>query len=258
MDNLDVNQLIDISIKAGEAILEIYEQDFEVIEKEDNSPLTQADKRSNEEIMKGLQKFYPDVPIISEENKLITYDERKDWSYFWLVDPLDGTKEFIKKNDEFTVNIALIHNGNPVLGVVHIPVTGDTFYYAEGQGSYKRDKSGTVTKLPEKQAYYLDKDKITVVASRSHLTQEVQDFVDALKAKGKEVEFLSAGSSLKFCLVAEGKADVYPRFGPTMEWDTGAAHAVALGAGRQVLDSTTHRPLTYNKENLLNPWFIVE
>lgn len=256
--DLKIEALLKVARDAGAAILEIYKQDFEVIEKADNSPLTLADQQSNEVIMKGLSELYPDVPVISEENKLLPYTDRKDWGMFWLVDPLDGTKEFIKKNDEFTVNIALIENGRPVFGIVYVPVTDVMYYGLDGDGSYMQTGSDAKVKLTSSPTHYTDKDSIVVVASRSHLTQEVQDFVDELRAKGKEVEFLSAGSSLKFCLVAEGKADVYPRFGPTMEWDTGAAHAVALGAGRDVLRADTKQPLSYNKEDLLNPWFIVE
>lgn len=256
--DLKIDELLNVARDAGAAILEIYKQDFEVIEKADNSPLTLADQRSNEVIMKGLSELYPEIPVISEENKLLPYADRKAWGMFWLVDPLDGTKEFIKKNDEFTVNIALIENGRPVFGIVYVPVTDVMYYGLDGDGSYKQSGSDAKEKLTSTPTHYTDKDSIVVVASRSHLTQEVQDFVDELREKGKEVEFLSAGSSLKFCLVAEGKADVYPRFGPTMEWDTGAAHAVALGAGRDVLRADTKQPLSYNKEDLLNPWFIVE
>lgn len=256
--NLNIEALLKVARDAGAAILEIYKQDFEVIEKADNSPLTLADQWSNEVIMKGLIELYPEIPVISEENKLLPYNDRKDWDMFWLVDPLDGTKEFIKKNDEFTVNIALIEGGRPVLGIVYVPVTGVMYYGIDGDGSYMQICDAEPVKLNADPKHFTEKDSIVVVASRSHLTQEVQDFVDELRAKGKEVEFLSAGSSLKFCLVAEGKADVYPRFGPTMEWDTGAAHAVALGAGRDVLRADTKTPLSYNKEDLLNPWFIVE
>ncbi len=255
--DIDVNILTTIAEDAGEAIMEIYKQDFEVEHKADDSPLTAADKAANEVIMEGLSSFYPDVPVISEENKSIDYADRKDWNTFWLVDPLDGTKEFIKKNGEFTVNIALIENGAPVFGVVHIPAQGVTFYGKKGEGAF-RIADGTITKLDDKPTHYSDKQEIKVVASRSHLSKEVEEFVEELRAKGKQVNFVAAGSSLKFCLIAEGKADVYPRFGPTMEWDTGAAHAVAEAAGRKVVEAESKTPLQYNKENLLNPWFIVE
>lgn len=241
---------------SGEEILRIYETDFDVQIKGDDSPLTAADKAANDVLMAYIAQHCSEIPIISEENKEVDYAERKDWDRFWLIDPLDGTKEFIKKNGEFTVNIALIENGAPVLGIVYQPTT-DTFYIGiSAQGSWKIAADGAITKL-DKHPHYTTKDSLLVVASRSHLSDDVVAFVDDLKSQGKQVDFLSAGSSLKFCLVAEGKADVYPRLGPTMEWDTGAAHAVALGAGRDVRIAGQDTPLQYNKENLLNPYFIV-
>lgn len=257
LEKIKINKIIEIAREAGSKIMGIYSQDFEVETKDDNSPLTQADRASNEVILAGLKEAYPEIPFISEETRATEFSERKSWDLFWLIDPLDGTKEFIKKNGEFTVNIALVKNGKPVLGVVYVPARKTTYYALSGEGSFKIDESGTKTAL-ESATHYSEKDSIIVIASRSHLSDEVRQFVDDLKAKGKEVEFLSAGSSLKLCLVAEGKADVYPRFGPTMEWDTGAAHAVAELAGRKVLNAETMQPLQYNKESLLNPWFIVE
>ena len=253
---IQISELLAATKRAGEVILEVYARDFEVEYKGDDSPLTEADKAGNAVIMEFLSGSYADIPVISEENKPEDYAVRKDWERFWLVDPLDGTKEFIKKNGEFTVNIALIENGVPVLGVVYRPTT-DTFHLGVvGEGAWRIE--GDVETLLENQPHYSTLDKVRVVASRSHLTPEVEQFVADLKEGGKEVEFLSAGSSLKLCLVAEGAADVYPRFGPTMEWDTGAAHAVALAAGRQVNNRETGKALAYNKENLLNPYFIVE
>ncbi len=237
--------------------MEIYVQDFEVITKEDKSPLTEADRKANAIIVEALEQHYPHIPIISEENKMVPYDERKYWSRFWLVDPLDGTKEFIKKNGEFTVNIAFVEEGCPTFGVVHVPATGVTYYGVVGEGSYCIQHGGDAVPMGKTPILYTQKEHVVVVASRSHLTPETEDFVADLKTQGKSVDFLSSGSSLKFCLVAEGKADVYPRFGPTMEWDTAAAHAVALGAGRHVYKAGTAEPLTYNKEDLLNPYFIV-
>jgi dTDP-4-dehydrorhamnose reductase len=254
---VDEELLVDIASRAGEAIMEIYVQDFEVVTKEDKSPLTEADQNANEIIVKALKEHYPHIPIISEENKMVPYEVRKQWDAFWLVDPLDGTKEFIKKNGEFTVNIALIEHGKPTFGVVHVPATGVSYYGGHEKGSYCVQRGKEAQKMEHNLIPYADKAHVVVVASRSHLTQETEDFVADLKAKGKTVDYLSSGSSLKFCLVAEGKADVYPRFGPTMEWDTAAAHAVALGAGRQVFKANTAEPLTYNKENLLNPYFVV-
>lgn len=249
-------ELLAATKRAGEVILEVYARDFEVEYKGDDSPLTEADQKGNAVLMEFLRGSYPAIPIISEENKAIDYSDRKDWDRFWLVDPLDGTKEFIKKNGEFTVNVALIEKGVPVLGVVYRPTTGTFHLGAVGEGAWRIE--GDSWTLLEPRPHYQTLEKVTVVASRSHLTPEVEQFVEDLKAAGKEVEFLSAGSSLKLCLVAEGKADVYPRFGPTMEWDTGAAHAVALAAGRQVNSRETGAALAYNKENLLNPYFIVE
>lgn len=254
---IDVEKIIDIAFVAGAEIMGVYAQDFDVEIKGDNSPLTEADRKANAVIIQALQASYPAIPYISEEVKATVYNERKHWDCFWLIDPLDGTKEFIKKNGEFTVNIALIENGEPVLGVVYAPALKVGYVGVKGIGSYKYNEQGNKEAISNTQ-HYMAKGRVIVVASRSHLTHETLAFVDGLKAAGKEVDFLSSGSSLKFCLVAEGKADVYPRFGPTMEWDTGAAHAVALYAGKNVIDNETAKPLTYNKENLLNPYFIVE
>jgi 3'(2'), 5'-bisphosphate nucleotidase len=257
-ENIDVDFLVSLAQKAGDAIMEVYARDFSVEMKDDRSPLTEADKKSNAVILAGLNERYPSIPFISEETKLTPYSERKDWAIFWLIDPLDGTKEFIKKNGEFTVNIALIKNGIPVLGVVYVPAQGKTYYGVEGHGAFKLEDRQAQPERIHPSPYYAKKDKVNVVGSRSHMDERTMAFVDHLKAEGKEVDFISSGSSLKFCLVAEGKADVYPRFAPTMEWDTGAAHAVVRYAGKNVLDNTTRQPLRYNKENLLNPYFIVE
>lgn len=254
---VEIKKIINIAREAGDAILAIYEKDFEVYTKNDESPLTEADQAANAIILDQLLASYPDIPYISEEVKQQSYEERKDWEYCWLIDPLDGTKEFIKKNGEFTVNIALIHRGVPVLGVVHVPVQNKTYYASKGAGAFVIENN-SVPQLIENRSHYSDLEQIVVVASRSHLSQEVVDFVDDLKAKGKEVEFLSSGSSLKFCLVAEGKAHVYPRLAPTMEWDTAAAHAICLEAGKDVLVYDTRQAMQYNREDLLNPWFIVE
>ena len=235
----------------------VYAQDFTVETKGDNSPLTLADQKSNAVIIKALKELYPDIPIISEETKLTPYEERKNWKMYWLVDPLDGTKEFIKKNGEFTVNIALMSDGHPVLGVVYAPAKNLMWYGMEGSGSFMMNGDGSKTPL-KKGSNWRDLQKVNVVASRSHLSDETLQFVEDLKKEGKEVDFVSSGSSLKFCLVAEGKADVYPRFGPTMEWDTAAGQAVIEIAGGSVLNWETKKRLEYNKENLLNPFFIVE
>ncbi len=256
--------------RAGEAILEVYDSDFAVEQKDDKSPLTLADKRSHEIIMAVLEQTITvnnsTVPILSEEGKEIPYDERKKWEYFWLVDPLDGTKEFIKRNGEFTVNIALIHKHKPVLGIIYIPVK-DVFYFAaQSVGTYKLENSDILTGglsikelIDKSQRLPLDNSKtsLTVIGSRSHTSEEFTEFVKQLNEKYGNVEFISSGSSLKLCLVAEGKADVYPRFGPTMEWDTAAGQAIAEQANSTVIDTQTKKPLSYNKSNLLNPFFIV-
>lgn len=237
--------------------MKIYAEDITVETKSDYSPLTEADKKSNAIILEGLNTSYPEIPFISEETKLTPYEVRKHWKQFWLIDPLDGTKEFIKKNGEFTVNIAFIEEGVPVVGVVHVPAQNKTYYGVKGIGSFKSDGGDQKSEI-RNNSDYAEKDKVVVVASRSHLSDETLQFVEQLRAEGKEVEFLSSGSSLKFCLVAEGAADVYPRFGPTMEWDTAAAQAIVMYAGKKVINYETKEPLIYNKENLLNPWFIVE
>ncbi len=255
--SVEIGPLLDVARRAGARIMEIYGRDFEIAYKADESPLTEADKAGNEVIMEFLRAAHAGTPVISEENKQIEYAERRDWTRFWLVDPLDGTKEFIKKNGEFTVNIALVEKGVPVMGLVYRPVTDTLYLGVVGEGAWRMEGTGEAVKIAGG-AHYSEKEEVTVVASRSHLTPEVEAFVEGLRAAGKQVEFLSAGSSLKLCLVAEGAADVYPRFGPTMEWDTAAAHAVATAAGRRVLDAGTREELGYNKESLLNPWFVVE
>lgn len=254
--DIDINAVIAIAKQAGDAIMDVYSRNFSVEVKDDKSPLTEADRKANDVILAGLKKLNPDIPFISEETKAVAYEERRNWKRFWLIDPLDGTREFIKRNGEFTVNIALVEAGVPRLGVVYAPALNQTYFGAEGVGSYKAGGTDFV-KLHAKEHYNTLK-KVVVVASRSHLTDETLQFVERLKQQGKEVDFLSSGSSLKFCLVAEGKADVYPRFGPTMEWDSAAAHAVVLYAGKGVYEITGGKPLVYNKESLLNPFFIVE
>jgi len=254
---IDLDRILGAAVTAGSVIMEIYERDFEVDFKSDQSPLTEADRQANSVIMDSLSTHYPHIPIISEENKEVAYAERSEWEQFWLVDPLDGTKEFIKKNGEFTVNIALIKKGLPVAGIVYRPVERISYSAESGSGAF-RTLIGREAQRIHNDKHYLDQEKVSVVASRSHITPEVADFVEKLKESGKEVNLISVGSSLKLCLVAEGSANVYPRFGPTMEWDTGAAHAVVLESGRDVISHETGESLLYNKPSLLNPWFIVE
>ena len=231
---------------AGAEILKIYESgDFSIESKSDDSPLTLADKASHNTIASFLKKT--GIPILSEEGAEIPFVERKNWDHFWMIDPLDGTKEFIKKNGEFTVNIALIHEGTPILGVVYPPVLDQMYLAIKGQGATLDGEKITSSKKT------LDQKNLKTVASRSHMSPETQEFVDQLNAP----EIVSKGSSLKLLMVASGEADVYPRFGPTMEWDTAAAHIVVEEAGGQVLHTDQKSPITYNKKNLLNPYFIV-
>lgn len=254
---IQTDRIADIARQAGEVILEVYRQPFPVDFKPDDSPVTDADRRANEVILRSLRDAYPDIPWISEESKATPFAERRGWKRFWLIDPLDGTKEFIKKNGEFTVNIALVEDGVPVLGVVYQPVTGTLYSAKKGAGASRTDSTGVTVPL-HGGPHYRDRNVVNVVASRSHMSTETQAFIDDLGKSGHEVHLTSAGSSLKLCLVAEGRADVYPRFGPTMEWDTAAAHAVVLEAGRKVTRHPSGEPLLYNKENLTNPWFLVE
>ena len=247
-----LRSLMDVSRNAGKAILNVYHSDFSVERKEDQSPLTLADKRANDIITTHL-KAHSSYPILSEEGKTIPYATRRDWEYFWLVDPLDGTKEFIKKKGDFTVNIALIHRGRPVLGVIYIPVTGVLYHAVKGEGSFKIE-NGRTERLPLIRSA---RERLTLVGSRSHVTKELEDYYQRMKDRYGELDIISIGSSLKFCMVAEGQADVYPRLGPTMEWDTAAGQIIAEEAGGQVMEYETRKPLQYNKENLLNPFFLV-
>jgi 3'(2'), 5'-bisphosphate nucleotidase len=269
---------IQAAIAAGNAINQVYHtEDFGVEYKSDKSPLTLADQKSHEIIMNVLTEF--DFPILSEEGKDTPFAQRKDWEHFWVVDPLDGTKEFIKRNGEFTVNIALIKNSRPVLGTIFVPDRNTLYFAGQDLGAYKLEDGpfnqmlitqadskedvrdflnqiiGQSIKLP-----VIDPQRavLTIVGSRSHKTAELEAYVEEKRKTHGEVEFISAGSSLKICLVAEGRADVYPRLGPTMEWDTAAGQAIAEYAGASVYQYDTSKPLIYNKEDLHNPWFIVQ
>jgi 3'(2'), 5'-bisphosphate nucleotidase len=254
-ENLNLSELLIVAIKAAEAacveIMDVYNSgDFQAEAKGDDSPLTLADKKAHDKISAILKPFR--LPILSEEGKSIPFSERKSWPYFWMIDPLDGTKEFIKRNGEFTVNIALIHDNRPVLGVVAVPVTGEVFYAAQGLGAWLK-KEGGKKQLPKRTVIDRQQPGLRVVASRSHMNEETQQFIDELK----EPSLVSKGSSLKFMLLAEGKADVYPRYAPTMEWDTAAAHAIVSEAGLKVVQAASGKDLLYNKEDLLNPYFLV-
>jgi 3'(2'), 5'-bisphosphate nucleotidase len=241
-----------IAEEAAEAILEVYlSDDMGVTVKEDLSPLTHADLASHRHIIAGLEGMARDLPILSEESQGITYDERRHWETFWLVDPLDGTKEFLRRNGEFTINIALIHGHRPVLGVVHLPVSGQTYWAAEGEGAFRSANGETV----QLQAAQTVGQPVKVVASRSHALTPTVIFLDRM-ARDHNLEIMSKGSALKLCMVAEGEADLYPRLAPTMEWDTAAAQCVVEQAGGYVT-TLGSEPLQYNKEDLLNPFFMV-
>lgn len=245
-----IQPVLDIARDAGRRILEIYGSEFAVNAKEDRSPLTEADLASHRTIVEALDQLTPDVPILSEESSHIPYSERSEWTDYWLVDPLDGTKEFIKRNGEFTVNIALIRDGRPALGVVHVPVKDTDYYGCDGLGAFRR--VGQAEATPVKVAP-LSGGPVRVVGSRSHRGHSLDAYLESLGAH----EMVPMGSSLKICLVASGDADVYPRLGPTCEWDTAAAQAVVEAAGGQVVD-LDGRPLRYNtKDEYLNPFFIV-
>lgn len=247
-----IQPLIQISRDAGDAILEVYNSasDVEIVSKADNSPLTKADRAANAVIVAGLEALAQEFPIISEENKLVEYQDRKDYDHYWLVDPLDGTKEFIKKNGEFTVNIALVQGNRPVMGFVYAPVLDKMYYAIKNEGAFLIENGNTSElKAP---AFTMKDKNLNVVCSRSHLNEGTQKFIDALV----EPEKVSKGSSLKFLLIASGEAHLYPRLAPTMEWDTGAAQIVLEEAGGKVINNDTGNPLEYNKENLLNPFFI--
>ena len=250
LNQIDIQDIVTIAKEAGNAIMQVYKQDFEVEYKQDSSPLTLADKKANDIIEDGLNQLSVNFPILSEEGKEIPYEDRKHWEYFWLVDPLDGTKEFVKKNDEFTVNIALIHKNTSVLGVVYAPALDVCYWAKQDEGAFKDGQ-----KLPLKTESQRNTYKI--VASRSHMSDETEAFIDAIDTD-KAKELISIGSSLKICLVAEGEADIYPRLGPTMEWDTGAAHAIVNTLNCDIIDCKTDSILKYNsKKTLRNNSFIV-
>lgn len=261
--NKNLEIAIEASVLAGEEIMRIYDnEDFQIEAKNDESPLTIADKNANVIINKFLVPT--NIPIISEENKQTDFSERKNWKACWIVDPLDGTKEFIKKNGEFTVNIALIEDNLPVLGVIYVPATGVLYYGNVLKGkSFKTQINSCLTvtedlKNSEALKPELSKNIIRVVGSRSHMNEDTLEFIDSVKEKyKKEVDIVSKGSSLKFCLVAEGLADVYPRFAPTMEWDTAAGQAICNAVGLEVIDKGTNVNMKYNRENLLNNYFLV-
>ncbi|HWS01471.1 MAG TPA: 3'(2'),5'-bisphosphate nucleotidase CysQ [Prolixibacteraceae bacterium] len=257
-----IQELMEIAlhaaVKAGVSILDVYYgSDFGLGFKSDHSPITIADKRAHKIISDCLS--VTDIPVLSEEGKSIAFAERENWEIFWLVDPLDGTKEFVKRNDEFTVNIALIKGNSPIGGVVYVPVTR-TVYWADGQESFKAtvdDKKEVLSSI-QRLPLTLTRKNFVIAGSRTHMSPETETYIQSVDTKGKTIEMRSQGSSLKICMVAEGQADIYPRLGPTMEWDTAAGHAVVKYAGKNIYQVENNEPLIYNKQNLLNPWFIVK
>lgn len=262
MHQTAIRELIDIAlhaaINAGISILDIYyNSDFGVEYKPDKSPLTIADKQAHQVIAGRLAKT--GIPVLSEEGMTVAFDERKKWDIFWLVDPLDGTREFVKRNDEFTVNIALIKDHSPIGGVVYVPVTR-TIYWADKRGAFKATVHEKTEDLDHIQQLpvTLSRPNFVIAGSRSHMSAETETYIQKMNTNGKSIEMRSKGSSLKICMVAEGEADIYPRLGPTMEWDTAAGHAVVKFSGKNIYQIENNEPLIYNKENLLNPWFVVK
>lgn len=251
---MKLDAVIEIARQAGRKIMHIYGQDFAIEQKQDESPVTAADKAAHHVIMEELTKLDREIPILSEEGSEIPYGVRVTWNRFWLVDPLDGTKEFIKRNGEFTVNIAFIEHGYPILGVVYAPAT-DVVYAGSTEEAFKLDSNNVRTELQVIPA--TPEEAVTIVESRSHPSKELEEWMQSLNDKYKQVQRIQRGSSLKLCAVAEGLAHFYPRFGPTMEWDTAAGQAVVEAAGGQVTTLDGER-LSYNKESLLNPYFIVK
>ena len=255
MKETQIENIVRLAKRAGEEIIKIYQSQFEVTIKSDSSPLTEADLLSNKILTEGLKKYFPDIPILAEESRLIPYAERKEWDYFWLVDPLDGTKEFIKKNGEFTINIALVDKMEPFFGIIYSPVKETAWFNIPKRGIFKKGSDGITHKIiPDIQR---EPGQVILIGSRSHGREELQAFTDSMKDKYDKVDLISAGSALKFCLLVEGQADIYPRFTPTMEWDTAAGHALIRESGKEIYIMDSGEILTYNKENLKNPFFIV-
>ena len=274
LEKLQVEPILELIKSAGELIMRFYTSgDIQIQTKADDSPVTNADKASNELILRGLLSRYPDIPIISEETAHTPYEIRKDWEYFWMVDPLDGTKEFIKRNGEFSINLALIHKKKPVAGFVHFPVQGWTYYAIKGGGAFKKESSFVIRlssfgrkkfsaisyQSSEKQKSNIEnrESKINVMISRSHSGARELDFVNKLKNKGYDVETLPHGSAMKHCLIAEGKGDIYPKFGICFEWDTAPGQIILEEAGGKVTRTDNGESLSYNKPHFENPEFIM-
>jgi 3'(2'), 5'-bisphosphate nucleotidase len=254
LDWLNPNVVVDILETASQLILQVYHgDDFFVESKSDNSPLTIADKKANDYICFNLKNNYPSIPIISEESVNDEYEKRKNYTFAWLVDPLDGTKEFIKRNGEFTVNIGLIYYGKPVAGFVSIPVSGYSYYAISGKGAWFREMGKEWISLKERRKGFIP-GKLRVIASRSHINDETKDYIDKLG----DIDMLNVGSSIKMLWVAENRADLYPRLTPCMEWDTCAAHSILLEVGGNIVSYPEGKELRYNKESLYNPFFVCQ
>ncbi len=265
-NNIDILNVINAAIEAGKATLAIYSTNFEIESKKDESPITLADKESHRIISEYL--IPTKIPLMSEEGINIPYPERIKWEYYWLIDPLDGTKEFIKRNDEYTINIALIQQQSPVIGVIYVPVLDILYWAIKGVGAYKLESTDKhwkhiktkqeliqrCRKLPLEDS----KNGFVVVASRSHMSTETEKYIRKLKQEHNKIELISRGSSLKLCMIAEHRADIYPRFAPTSEWDTAAGQAIIECSGGQVLQINEKDPIIYNKMDILNPWFIAK
>ncbi len=249
----DLAYAVDAALAAGDEILSAYEGHNEPRFKDGGSPVTEADTRAHHVITTRLSDRYPDIPVVSEEaGDLASFEIRRTWDQLWLVDPLDGTKEFLKRNGQFTVNIAFVQGGRPLAGVVYAPALGLLYTGLVGSGASKRNERHVTVPMPIPAA----RSSLIIVGSQSHHSPEMDEFVARQRLEHRQVEFKTLGSSLKICLVAEGSADIYPRFGPTMEWDTAAAHAIAIAAGRRLISRRTQRELSYNKASLENDWFI--
>ena len=245
----DIRMILALAIQAGDEQLRYFgDQNLDIKLKEDDSPLTQADLGADQIITRGLKKIRPDIPVLSEESPDISYSDRKNWEYYWLVDPLDGTKEFIKKNNEFTVNIALIHENQSILGVIHAPAKKKTYYGIKGKGAFRvrQDQADEQIMTSDYRG-----SRLKVIGSRSHGNKRIRSFLD----KRVDYEFIEMGSSLKFCMIADGIAHLYLRFGPTMEWDTAAGDCILREAGGTLTDLEDN-PLVYNKPDLTNPEFV--
>lgn len=265
-----LHQAIIAAVLAGDEILKVYDTDFNVEYKQDKSPVTKADKNASDRIIEVLDHF--NIPFLSEEGDHADYKTRKEWTKLWIIDPLDGTKEFIKRNGEFTVNIALIDNNIPVLGAIYSPVFKDLYFSAKDIGAYKINSADFIPfietishctlenlfRVAKKLPIISNRKNYVVVASRSHMSSETHYHIEDIKHHHPQVEIVTTGSSIKLCWVAEGVADEYPRFGPTMEWDTAAGQAILEESKACIIDFKTNEPMRYNRENLLNNWFIAK